>query len=173
MLSTKKKELVLPGEAPPRLRYSPLPCLDVGDYVEKYGGHLHQTGVFDYLSTSGSGLDLDDVRRMDLSALGVLGSAFFRSFSSDGGVKPIKPRDLIFEHCKLFKVQVYIETDDDWLALDSAEAINAHLDFGHAFDLVRALGGEALRPLWSRLVSSGEARPSESATTSTEPSPES
>ena len=151
------------GGPAPRLRYTPLPGLAVDDYIDDYAQHLGQTGVFDYLSTNGSGVDVDDVRKLDLSALGVLGGAFTRMLSTDGGVKKMRLAEMVVDHCKRFRVQAWDADAEDWISLDSREAIDAHLDVGDHLALVRALGGEALRPLWSRLSSRAEERPNGSA----------
>ena len=176
MLSTSPKPLVLPdrdGVAAPKLRYYPLPALAVVDYIEDYGKHLGQTGVFDYLSLNASGIDAEAVKRVDLSAVGVLGNAAMRVLSGDGGVAPRRLSEMVVDHCKRFRVQAWDAEREDWVALTTTETINAWLTLGHFIDLVRALGGEALRPLWSRLSSRAEERPSGSATPSPETLPES
>lgn len=166
MLTPTPKLLVLrafDGEAPPpKLRYTPLPGLAVADYVDDYASHLGQTGVFDYLSTAGSGVTAEDVKKFDLSALGVLGNAATRMLSTDGGAKKKRLSEIIIDHFVRFRVQVRDAASDDWITLDSAAMINAHLDAGMQTEVVKILGGEALRPLWSRLSSRGEERPNES-----------
>ncbi len=168
-LTTKNKPLVLPGENPPKLRYSPLPALDVADYVNDYLDHLGQTGVFDYLSTSGHGLDIDDVKKLDLSALGVVGSAFSRLLSGDGGVERKRLSSIALDHAQRFKVQAWDADSEDWVSLADVDAFNRFLGAEHLIDLVRVLGGEAIRPLWNRLASQGGAKPSESAKSSDAP----
>ena len=169
-LTTKARPLVLPG-ADVKLRYSPLPALDVADYVTDYIDHLGQTGVFDFLSTQGHGLDVGDVQRLDLSAIGVVGSAFARLLSGDGGVERKRLSHVALDHAQRFKVQAWDAESEDWVSLASAENFNRFLGAEHLIDLVRVLGGEALRPLWNRLASPGEAKPSESAKPSDEPAP--
>jgi hypothetical protein len=177
MLSTKPKPLVLstlPDEdAPPKLRYSPLPGLAVADYMEDYVQHLGQTGVFDYLSTMGQGVDVDDVKRLDFAALGVLGNAATRMLSTDGGAPKKRLTEMIMDHCRRFHVQAWDAAAEDWVDLDKPDSVNAWLSIGHHAELIKTLGGEALRPLWSRLSSRGEERPSESPKPSPEPSMES
>lgn len=173
MPTIKALPLVLPGDDSPKLRYTPLPALAVADYVNDYLDHLGQTGVFDYLSMSGAGIDFDDVKRMDLSALGVVGSAFSRLLSGDGGVERKRLSDVALDHAERFKVQAWDAENEDWVSLAEAEAFNVYLGAEHTLDLIRMLGGEALRPLASRLFSPAEERPSGSAPPSTETSPES
>jgi hypothetical protein len=168
-LTTKPQPLVLPGESPPKLRYSPLPALDVADYVNDYIDHLGQTGVFDYLSTQGLGLDVDAVRRLDLSAIGIVGSAFSRLLSGDGGVERKRLSYVALDHAQRFKVQAWDAETEDWVAVSDAASFNRFFAAEHLIDLVRVLGGEALRPLWNRLASQGGAKPSESATNSDAP----
>jgi hypothetical protein len=158
----QRQPLELPGENPPKLRYTPLPALGVADYYTRYVTHLGQTGVFDYLSTSGAGLNISDVRDLDLSAIGVVGSAFARLLVGDGGAKPLNIGEIALDHAARFGVQAWDVDSEDWVALADADAFNRYISPEHMFDLVRVLGGEALRPLWSRLASSGGAKPSAS-----------
>lgn len=167
-MQIKALPLVLPGDDSPKLRYTPLAALAVADYVNDYLDHLGQTGVFDYLSTSGAGIDLDDVRRMDLAALGVVGSSFSRLLSGDGGVERKRLSTIALDHADRFKVQAWDAANEDWVSLATADAFNAYLRVEHLLDLVKILGGEALRPLSSRLFSRGEERPGGSV----QPSPE-
>ena len=178
MLSTKPKPLALssaPGDdAPPlKLRYLPLPGLAVADYLEDYVQRLGQTGVFDYLSTMGSGVDVNDVRRLDFAALGVLGNAATRMLSTDGGAPKKRLTEMLIDHCQRFHVQAWDADAEDWVDLDKPDAINRWLAIGHHMELIKLLGGEAIRPLWSRLSSRAEERPSESPKPSPETSPES
>lgn len=162
MLTTNPKPLVLPdrdGVAAPKLRYSPLPGLAAVDYIEDYGHHLGATGVFDYLSMMGGNIDADAIRRFDLSAVGVLGNAAMKLLSTDGGVTKLRLSDMVVDHCKRFRVQAWDAAREDWVSLDSAVNVNAWLRLDHFVDLLRTLGGEALRPLWSRLSSRAEERP--------------
>lgn len=168
MASIQRQPLELPGENPPKLRYTPLPALGVADYYTRYVSHLGQTGVFDYLSTAGSGINLADVRDMDLSAIGVVGSAFARLLTGDGGASPMHIGEIALDHAARFGVQAWDTEAEDWVSLAEADAFNRFISAGHMFDLVRVLGGEALRPLWSRLASPGGAKPSASP----KPSPE-
>lgn len=176
MLSTTPKPLILSATGdtlPPKLRYTPLPGLAVADYIEDYVQHLGQTGVFDYLSTMGQGVDVDDVKRFDFAAIGVVGNAATRMLSTDGGAPRRRLTEMLIDHCQRFRVQAWDPAAEDWVTLDKPETINAWLAIEHHMDIVKTLGGEALRPLWSRLASRGGAKPSESPKPSPEPSPES
>lgn len=170
MLTTKYKPLVI--EDAPEMRYRPLPGLDVADYIEDHIARFHQTGVLDYLSISGQGVNFEAVRSLDLSALGVVGEAVARVFSTDGGATPRRLRDEILDHCTRFHVCVKDESGG-WQPLDSPDVINDALTFEQMAEVVKKLAGELLAPLWNRLVSSVEARQSESATSSPESSTES
>lgn len=167
MLQTKHKTLVIEGA--PALRYQALPGLDVADYIQDHIERFSQTGVLDYLSISGSGIDMDSLQTMDLSAISVVAQAFARVLSTDGGAKPQMLRAEIIDHCERFKVQIKIDGADEWQALN-VDALNEHLAFEQMAEIVKTLAGEVLLPLWRRLVSSGGARQAGSATSSLEPS---
>ena len=166
MTSIPREPLDLPGAG--KLRYTPLPALSLADYVEDYVGQLWHSGVFDHLSTAGAGLNIADVRSLDLSAIGVIGAAVGKLLTGDGGAKPKRLSEIALDHARRFGVQVKDEVADDWVDLGSVDAFNKHIPPDLLLDFVRALGGSALRPLLSRLFSSDGEKPDESP----KPSPE-
>lgn len=153
--------------ATPVLRYHPLSGFGCADYVEEYAHMIESAGIFDALKYSAAELRLSrDV--IDLAGLAALGSAFTQALAKAAGVaedgtptSAKKVRALITDHCQRFKVQVKNDTGQ-WLDLADAETIDSHLDFGQMIDVVFALAGGVLRPLWSRLRSPAAAMRSES-----------
>lgn len=158
------KPLALEIEGVPEMRYTPLPGLDVADYVDKYADRLETSGAFDSLKYSAAQLSVGQADTIDLAGLAALGSAVAKLLT--GGAEAGKLRALILDHFKTFKVEVL--EGSEWLALDSEEAVNAHLQFEHMIEVVRTLAGGVLLPLGRRLLSSvAEAREK-----SPKPSPE-
>lgn len=143
----------------PEIRYCPLSGFGCADYVEEYAHVIEAAGVFDALKYGAAELRIS-ATAIDLAGLAALGSAFTQALTKatgvavDGSTKPnaTKLRAFVLEHCKRFRVQIKDERGE-WLNLDTIDLIDSHLDFGHMIDLVFALVGGVLRPLWSRLRS--------------------
>ncbi len=163
----------------PQLRYCPLSGFGTADYLEHYVELLEASGTFDKLKFGMAELNLSR-DKFDLAGFAALGSAIATLISHT--TKDAKTlRRLVVDHCARFRVELYDDAQSKWLPLylaagaegNAAELIDEHLDFGQMIDLVRSLGGGVLRPLWSRLRSSGEETPSESPKPSTSASPES
>lgn len=155
MLLTSPQPLKI--EDSPPLRYHPLSGFGCADYVEEYAGLLQSAGIFDSLKYSAAELRLTR-DQIDLAGFAALASAFASALVESKDRKAL--RKLIIEHCQRFRVQVQVGSE--WIDLNSEETIGAHLDFGQMVDVVLALAGGVLRPLWSRLLSAGEATPNES-----------
>ena len=168
-MQTSLKPLDLP-EAPP-LRYRPLPGLSCADYVEDHAHLIEASGAFDQLKYGAATLRLNK-SELDLSGLAALASAFTTAIgkSVQGDAKRL--RTLIVDHCQRFGVEVQTP-DGNWLALTTDEVIDQHLGFIQQIDLVYALAGGVLRPLWSRLRSLVAEMPSESPKPSTSDTQES
>lgn len=159
----------------PTLRYHPLSGFGCADYVEEYAYLIETAGVFDNLKYSAAELRISR-DSIDLAGLAALGSAFTQALARAAGVgdgtnkgSAKKVQALVVDHCQKFKVQVH--HDGGWLDLATPETIDAHLDFGQMLDVVFALAGGVLRPLWSRLRSPVVAMRSESQKPSTSATP--
>lgn len=157
----------------PALRYRPLPAFGCADYLEKYAHLLEASGAFDKLQYGTAELRVNK-GSVDLAGLAALGSAFAQLLTksvADGNAKTIQ--SLIVDHCRMFAVEVQTDASvDKWLVLDGAESLAASgLDLGQMLDIVFALGGGVLRPLWKRLRLSDEAKRSESLKPSTSATP--
>ena len=148
--------------ATPRLQYHPLSGFGSADYVEHYVELTQTSGVFDSLRYSAAELTLDK-EKLDLAGFAAIGDALatLLAKAASNGSKTL--RGLIIDHCQRFRVHVYDDVINAWVPLfvepgaagDATAAIDQHLDFGQMIDLIRALAGGVLRPLWSRLRSSG------------------
>jgi hypothetical protein len=153
------------------LRYRPLSGFGCADYIEEHAHLLEASGAFDSLKYGAAELRFSK-ESVDLSGLAALGSAFATLLTKsvkDSGAKTL--RTLITDHCSRFAVQVNV--DGTWVNLDNAEIIDARLDFGQMLDVLAALSGGVLRPLWNRLRSSAEEQRRKSAEPSTSATPES
>lgn len=158
----------------PEIQYHPLSGFGCADYLEDYAHLIESAGVFDSLKYSAAELRIGkDV--VDIAGLAAIGSAFTQALSKAAGIdeggKPNgkKLQALIVSHCIRFRVQA--NEGGKWIDLADADTIDAYLDFGQMLEVVFALAGGVLRPLWSRLRSPGGAIRSASPTHSTNATP--
>lgn len=172
----RKAEIDEALAALPELRYHPLSGFGSADYIEAYAPKIEAAGVFDSLKYGAAELRLSK-DTVDLAGFAALASAFIRALSQAAGIEdgegvPApgsagKIRALVTDHCQHFKVQVRSESGEGWIDLADADTIDTYLDFGDMLDVVFALAGGVLRPLWSRLRSRGAGMLSESPKPST------
>lgn len=155
MLTTPQTLTLASGRV---VRYHPLPGLAVADYVEEHGDLLESSGAFDALKYSAAELSISN-DKIDLAGLAAIGSALVKALTSS--TKDVKKlRALIVDHVARFKVHAQSDAAG-WVAL-GPDNINDHLDFTDMVQVVTALAGGVLRPLWNLLRSPAEAKRSES-----------
>lgn len=165
MLATTPQTLTLASGRV--VRYHPLPGLAVADYVEEHAHLLETSGAFDSLKYSAAEMRFGE-GKLDLAGLAAIGSALAVALTkSVQGAKQL--RTLILDHVQRFKL--HGQTDAGaWVEL-TAENIDAHLDFTDMVQVVTALAGGVLRPLWNLLRSPDEVKRSESPKPSPSASP--